>query len=53
MLALAIVLILAGIVMLFFFTYAGVVVGIVGVILFIAFLIGFGRRAGTAEPHQF
>ena len=53
MLALAIVLILAGIVMLFFFTYAGVVVGIVGVLLFIAFLVGLGRRGGTAEPHQF
>jgi hypothetical protein len=51
MLGLAIVLILAGIVLLFLFTYAGVVVGIVGIVLLVAFLAGFGRRA--AEPHRF
>jgi hypothetical protein len=53
MLALAIVLIVAGFVMLFFFTYAGVVIGIVGLVLLVAFLFGFGRSAGSAEPHQF
>jgi hypothetical protein len=45
MLALAVVLIVAGIVMLFFVTYAGVVVGIIGVLLLVAFLFGLGRSA--------
>jgi hypothetical protein len=53
MLAIAIVLILAGIVMIFFFTYAGVVVGIVGILLFIAFLFGLGRGARSTQPHRF
>ena len=53
MLALAIVLIVAGIVMLFFLTYAGVVVGIVGLLLLVAFLFGFGRSAGSKQPHRF
>jgi uncharacterized membrane protein HdeD (DUF308 family) len=52
MLALALVLILAGIVLLFFLTYAGVVVGIVGIVLLIAFLFGLGRARAT-QPHQF
>ena len=52
MLALALVLILIGIVGLFFFTYAGVVVGIVGVLLLIAFLVGFGRSAQTERQTQ-
>jgi hypothetical protein len=45
MLALALVLIAIGIVGLFFFTYAGAVVGAVGLLLLIAFLAGFGRSA--------
>jgi hypothetical protein len=45
MLALALVLIVIGIVGLFFFTYAGAVVGAVGILLLIAFLVGFGRSA--------
>jgi hypothetical protein len=53
MLALAIVLIVAGIIMLFFFTYAGVVVGIVGLLLFVAFLFGLGRSADSTQPHRF
>jgi uncharacterized membrane protein len=53
MLALAIVLVVAGIVMLFFFTYAGVVVGIVGLLLLVAFLFGLGRSADSTQPHRF
>jgi hypothetical protein len=53
MVALALVLIVVGVVLLFFFTYAGVVIGIVGVLLFIAFLFGLGRGASRTQPHQF
>ena len=53
MLALAIVLIVAGMVMLFFVTYAGVVVGIVGHLLLVAFLFGLGRSADSTQPHRF
>ena len=52
MLAAALVLVLVGIVLLFFLTYAGVVVGIVGILLFIAFLLGVGRGARD-QLHQF
>ena len=52
MLAVALVLVTVGIILLFFITYAGVVVGIVGILLFIAFLFGFGRGARD-QPHQF
>ena len=52
MLALALAVIAIGIVLLFFLTYAGVIVGIVGVVLLVAFLFGFGRARGT-QPHQF
>ena len=53
MLALAIVVILVGIVLLFFLTYAGVIVGIVGLVLLIAALFGVGRGASSTQPHQF
>ena len=53
MIALALVLIMAGFVLLFFFTYAGVVVGIVGLLLLVAFLFGLGRSAKSTQPHQF
>ena len=52
MLALALAVIAVGIILLFFVTYAGVVVGIVGLVLLVAFLFGFGRTRGT-QPHQF
>ena len=52
MLALAIVLIVVGIVGLFFFTYAGVVVGAIGLLLLIAFLIGFGRSVHAEREPQ-
>jgi hypothetical protein len=53
MIALAIVLILAGFVLLFFFTYAGVIVGIIGLLLLVAFLFGLSRSAESTQPHQF
>jgi hypothetical protein len=53
MLAIALVLILAGFVLLFLFTYAGVIIGIVGLVLLVAFLFGFGRGARSTQPHQF
>jgi hypothetical protein len=52
-LPLAIVLVGVGIVLgLFLFPWAGFVVGIVGLLLFIAFLLGFGRRA-QSPTHDF
>lgn len=53
MLALAVVVILIGIVLLFFLTYAGVIVGIIGLVLLIAALFGLGRGARGTQPHQF
>jgi hypothetical protein len=52
MLALSLVVIAAGIILLFFLSYAGVVVAIIGILLFIAFLFGVGRGARD-QPHQF
>jgi len=53
MLAIALFLILGGIVLLFFFTYAGVVIGVLGLVLLVAFLFGLGRGARSTQPHQF
>jgi uncharacterized membrane protein len=52
MLPLSLVIIAVGVILLFFVTYAGVIVGIVGILLFLAFLLGAGRAAAD-EPHQF
>jgi Flp pilus assembly protein TadB len=53
MLALALVLIVVGIVLMFFLGYVGVVIGIIGAILLIAFLFGLGRGERRTQPHQF
>jgi hypothetical protein len=45
---LALALIVVGLILLFILPWVGIPVGIVGVILLILFLAGFGRR--TAEP---
>jgi 4-hydroxybenzoate polyprenyltransferase len=45
MIGLALALIVAGIVLVFFAGPFGFVVGIVGVVLLVAYAIGFGRRA--------
>jgi hypothetical protein len=53
MLPLAIILIGAGIVLgLFIFPWGGFVLGIIGLLLFVAFLLGFGRRA-QSPTHDF
>jgi hypothetical protein len=43
-------LVILGIILLFLFPWAGIVIGAAGVILTILFLIGFGRRAQTGRP---
>jgi hypothetical protein len=45
MIGLAIALIVIGIVFAFVIPWVGIVVGIVGLLLFVAFVAGFGRRA--------
>ena len=53
MLPLAIVLVGVGVVLgLFVFPWGGFLIGIVGLLLFIAFLFGFGRRA-QSPTHDF
>lgn len=51
MIGVAIALLVIGIVFGFVIPWVGIVVGLVGLILFIAFVAGFGRRA--ADDHQF
>jgi hypothetical protein len=48
MIGVAIALIVVGLIFSFVIPWVGIVVGIVGLALFIAFVAGFGRR--TAEP---
>ena len=50
MLAVALALIVLGIIGLFLFPWGGIVVGAVGLLLLIAFLFGFGRGAQTQGP---
>jgi hypothetical protein len=50
MLAVAIVLILIGILGLFLFPWGGIVLGIVGLLLLVGYLIGFGKRAAETQP---
>ena len=50
MIGLALVLIVLGIVVFFFMPWGGFAVGIVGLLLLIAFLLGFGRRAQAPRP---
>ena len=50
MLALAIVLILIGILGLFLFPWGGILLGIVGLLLLVGYLIGFGKRAAEPQP---
>ena len=51
MIGVAIALIVIGIVFGFVIPWVGIVVGIVGLLLFIAFVAGFGRRA--ADERQY
>ena len=52
MIGVAIALIVIGLIFGFVIPWVGIVVGIVGVLLFIAFVAGFGRRAASDE-HRF
>jgi NADH:ubiquinone oxidoreductase subunit 3 (subunit A) len=52
MIGVALLLIVLGIIGLFLFPWGGIVVGILGVVLLIAFLFGFGRRAQATETTQ-
>jgi hypothetical protein len=51
MIGVAIALIVIGVIFGFVIPWVGIIVGIVGVLLFIAFAAGFGRRA--ADEHRF
>jgi hypothetical protein len=51
MIGVAIALIVIGIVFGFVIPWVGIVVGIIGLLLFIAFVAGFGRRG--ADGHRF
>ena len=50
MIGVAIALIVIGIVFIFVIPWVGIVVGIVGLALFVAFVAGFGRRAAEPGP---
>jgi NADH:ubiquinone oxidoreductase subunit 3 (subunit A) len=50
MIGAAIGLVILGIILLFLFPWAGIVAGIVGLVLFVLFLLGFGRRAAAGRP---
>ena len=50
MIGAALGLVILGVVLLFLFPWAGLVVGAVGVLLVVLFLVGFGRRAQTGRP---
>jgi hypothetical protein len=47
---LALAIIIVGVVFGFVIPWVGVVVGLVGLVLFIAFVAGFGRRAAEPGP---
>jgi hypothetical protein len=50
MIGLALALIVIGLIFSFVIPWVGIVVGIVGLALFIAFVAGFGRRAAEPGP---
>jgi hypothetical protein len=50
MIGLALAIIVVGIVFGFVIPWVGIVVGFVGLVLFIIFLAGFGRRASEPRP---
>ena len=49
MIGAAVALVVIGIVFLFVIPWVGVPVGIIGLILLVAWLLGFGRRAAAAD----
>jgi hypothetical protein len=50
MIGLALAIIIIGIVFGFVIPWVGIIVGIVGLALFVALLAGFGRRAAEPKP---
>jgi hypothetical protein len=50
MIGLALAIIIVGIVFGFVIPWVGIIVGLVGLLLFIAFVVGFGRRAAEPGP---
>ena len=50
MIGTALGLVILGVILLFLFPWAGIIVGAVGVLLVVLFLVGFGRRAQTGRP---
>jgi hypothetical protein len=48
MIGLALALVVVGIVLLFIIPWVGIPVGIVGVVLAVVYLLGFGRRTASA-----
>ncbi len=50
MIGAALALVVAGVILLFLYPWAGLVVGAVGVFLMVLFLVGFGRPAQTGRP---
>jgi uncharacterized membrane protein YccF (DUF307 family) len=52
MIGVALALIVIGVVFLFIIPWVGIPVGIVGLVLALLYLIGFGRRAATTTEPQ-
>lgn len=50
MIGAALALVVLGVLLLFLYPWAGLVVGAVGVLLMVLFLVGFGRRAEAGRP---
>ncbi len=50
MIGLAIALLVIGVIFGFVIPWVGIVVGIVGLILLVLYLLGFGRRAAQGQP---
>ncbi len=50
MIGVALALVAIGIVMLFILPWVGIPIGIVGLVLVVAYLAGFGRRAAEGKP---
>jgi len=49
-LGLAVALLVLGVIGLLFFPWGGIVLALVGIVLLVAYLIGFGRRAVEPGP---
>ena len=50
MIGLALAIIIVGIIFGFVIPWVGIVIGLVGIALFVAFLFGFGRRTSQRAP---